>query len=264
LPLTVDIDGVCRSLTIPGSSSVTVNQNKALSVQIPTRVYPPPSGRLFLVGDATTGGWLNPVPIPDQEFTNIDGVTFGGIFDLKADKHYLFLPNNGDWSSKYACPNATVPDVRETAFFYYYYSGGNDFPSPTVPGLYKIMVDFENGKYHVTPFNQQYGLPATLYITGSATPAGAVSTVPVPSQQCTRLTSTKFEITIPLVINSTYMFISENGNLNKKFGIDGSAANTTFGGVFKPDGDSFTSPSTSGTYKITIDFFNNTYKLVKQ
>ena len=77
---------------------------KMTPYKIPPKVTPPASGRLFIVGSATAGGWNNPVPAPTQEFTKIDSVTYGGIFNLTGGNEYLLLPVNGDWSHKFPWP----------------------------------------------------------------------------------------------------------------------------------------------------------------
>jgi len=43
---------------------------------VPPKVTPPASKTLFLVGSATAGGWNNPVPVPTQQFTLVDSVTY--------------------------------------------------------------------------------------------------------------------------------------------------------------------------------------------
>ncbi|MFO0414871.1 MAG: SusE domain-containing protein, partial [Bacteroidota bacterium] len=53
---------------------------KATPYKIPPKVALPSSGKLFIVGGATQGGWNNPVPVPAQELAQIDETTFGGIF----------------------------------------------------------------------------------------------------------------------------------------------------------------------------------------
>jgi hypothetical protein len=59
---------------------------------VPPKVVPPSTDKLFLVGNATSGGWGNPVPLPAQEFTRIDSVTYDGTFYLNGGGQYLFLP----------------------------------------------------------------------------------------------------------------------------------------------------------------------------
>lgn len=231
--------------------------------KIPPRVALPASGKLFIVGGATQGGWTNPVPVPAQEFVRIDETTFGGIFQLTGGSYYLLLPENGSWSSKFAVPDNSIPGLNQGGDFQFYTSGGSDFPGPATSGLYKIIVDFQTGKFTVTPFTQQHGLPTELFIVGDATPGGWNNPVPVPAQQFTRINSSQFELTLALNANKNYLFLPENGNWGKKFGAVNNTANIKLGGPFAPEGQDIPSPESAGNYKITVDFLSGQYKLVK-
>ena len=114
---------------------------------IPPVVAPPTTGKLFLVGDATNGGWNNPVPVPAQEFTKKDALHFELTTDLIGGKEYLFLPLNGDWGHKYACKKKADQSASGGDFGYDF---GDNFPGPAASGKYKIEVDFQRGKYTVT------------------------------------------------------------------------------------------------------------------
>lgn len=231
--------------------------------KIPPKIPLPSSSRLFIVGGATVGGWNNPVPVPSQEFTRIDETTWGGIFQLTGGQFYLLLPVNGDWGHKYAVVNNTAPGISGGGDFIA--DAGQDIPAPATTGLYKIIVDFQTGKFTVTAFTQQHGLPTELYIVGDATPGGWSNPVPVPSQKFTRLTSTQFEIaSLALTPGKNYLFLPTNGDWSRKFGaVDNTAAGIKSGGPFKPEGQDMPSPDVAGNYKITVDFINNTYRLVK-
>ncbi len=234
---------------------------KIKTYKIPPKVTVPSQGRLFIVGDATAGGWNNPVPTPSQELTKIDSVTYGGIFNLVGGKQYLILPINGDWGFKYSVANNTVSGL----------SGGGDFganlsdnfPGPAASGLYKIMLNFHTGKFTVTPFTQQHGLPDSLYVVGDATPGGWNNPVPTPSQKFTRVNSTRFELTLALTTGKAYLFLPENGNWGKKFGAVNNLDPIKLGGPLKPEGQDMPSPDVSGNYKIVVDFINNSYTLTK-
>lgn len=114
---------------------------------IPPVVNPPVTGRLFLVGDATQGGWDNPVPTPAQEFTKKDALHFEITVALNGGKEYLFLPLNGDWGHKFACKKKADQSASGGDFGF---DLGDNFPGPTASGNYKIEVDFQRGKYTVT------------------------------------------------------------------------------------------------------------------
>ena len=242
------------------SNTVTL---KATPYKIPPKVALPTTGKLYLVGDATQGGWNNPVPVPTQELTRIDETTFGGIFNLVGGKQYLVLPLNGNWDNKFSVANGLAPGLAAGGDFGFNLS--DNFPGPAASGWYKLIMDFQTGKFSVTEFTQQHGLPEELYIVGDATPGGWNNPVPVPSQKFTRVNSTQFEIaSIALEAGKGYLFLPENGNWGKKFGaVDDQAAGIKLGGPLKPEGANMPSPDVTGNYKVTVDFANNSYKLVK-
>ena len=236
---------------------------KATPYKVPPKVPLPTSNRLFIVGDATDGGWTNPVPLPSQELTRIDETTFGGIFNLTGGKQYLVLPVNGSWDTKYSVANNQLPGLAAGGDFGF--NLNDNFPGPAANGLHKIMMDFQAGKFTVAPFNQQHGLPSQLFIVGDATPGGWTNPVPLPSQRFTRLNSTRFEITLPLTAGKNYLFLPENGSWDKKYGaVDNQAPGIkNAGGPLKPEGQDMPSPDVAGSYKITVNFLTNTYTLVK-
>ncbi|HEU4471205.1 MAG TPA: SusE domain-containing protein [Flavisolibacter sp.] len=262
----VDMDVRMISSYVNNNERLTSNtiRIRMTPYKIPPKVALPASGKLFIVGGATQGGWNNPVPVPSQELNRIDETTFGGIFQLTAGQSYLILPINGDWNAKYGgvgSNNSNNPDGDN------FKEGGSDLMSPAATGWYKLIFDFQQGKFTVTPFNDQHGLPAELFIVGGATPGGWNNPVPVPSQRFTRVNSTKFEIaTLALTPGEKYLLLPENGNWNKKFGaVDGAAtpAEIGLGGPMKPEGADIPAPAQAGNYKITVDFATGKYTLVK-
>lgn len=115
---------------------------------IPPKVAPPTTGRLYLVGSATPGGWNNPVPVPTQEFTQVSP-TFYQInsIALSGGNSYLLLPLNGDWGVKFGAIGANNSNnVNEDDFR----QGGGDLLAPALSGNYKIEVDFQRGKFKLT------------------------------------------------------------------------------------------------------------------
>ncbi len=137
---------------------------------VPPKVTPPASKTLFLVGSATAGGWNNPVPVPTQQFTLIDSVTYEGKFYLIGGQQYLALPVNGDWSNKYSVANNNAYGLANGGDFGFNLS--DNFPGPAVTGLYTIRFDFQAGKFTVT-LNKDF---ASLYVPGGYqnwTPASA-------------------------------------------------------------------------------------------
>lgn len=235
--------------------------------KIPPKVPIPASGRVFIVGGATDGGWNNPVPLPAQELARIDETTFGGIFNLQAGQAYLFLPVNGSWDRKFALPNSSLPNIAMGGPFAFYdvnVPGGSDFPSPSSTGLYKITLDFQQGLFALEPFTQQHGLPSDLFMVGGATPGGWSNPVPVPQQRLTRRNSVQWDITLNLQTGQDYLILPTNGSWDRKFGtVDRLIPNANRGGRFRPEGQDFIGPPTTGTWKFSIDFFNGTYQVTQ-
>jgi hypothetical protein len=230
---------------------------------VPPKVAPPASGELFLVGDATVGGWNNPVPVPTQQFEQIDSVTYGGVFELSKGKQYLMLPVNGDWSQKYAVSDNSVSGLSAGGSFSYYKSGGQNFPAPDSTGLYKIMVDFQHGTFTVTPYKQV--LPDSLFITGDAFSDAWANPVPA-TQMLTRINSCQFELTTPLLGGKQYLLLPVNGSWSNKFSVqDNSVAGLSAGGAFGYNlPANFPGPAAGGTYKILVNFLNYTFSVMAQ
>ena len=237
--------------------SSNVVRIKMTPYKVPPKVALPTSGKLFIVGDATAGGWNNPVPVPSQELARLDETTWGGIFQLTGGKQYLLLPVNGDWSHKFSVANNTVAGLSAGGNFGY--DLNDNFPGPATTGLYKIIVDFQAGKFTVTPYTGV--LPSNLYIVGDATAGGWNNPVPLPSQQFTRVNSSVFEITLPLTGGKEYLLLPVNGDWGHKFSVaNKSLPGLSAGGTFGYDlSDNFPGPATSGTYKITVNFITNKF-----
>lgn len=231
---------------------------KVTPYKIPPKIALPTTLKLFLVGDASQGGWNNPVPVPTQEFARIDETTWGGVFDLIGGKQYLVLPANGDWSHKFAVADNSVAGLSAGGDFGYDLS--QNFPGPAASGKYKIILDFQYGKFTVTPYSGQ--LPANLFAVGDATPGGWSNPVPVPSQQFTRLNSSQWELAMPVFggAGKEYLVLPVNGDWSNKFSVPNKTlAGLANGGVFGYNlNDNFPSPATAGRYKILLDFVQST------
>jgi hypothetical protein len=173
---------------------------------IPPKVEPPASGELFLVGNATDGDWGNPVPLPTQQFAEIDSVTYAGVFHLNAGGEYLILPVNGSWDQKYAVADKSVEGLSAGGDFGY--GLADNIPGPDSTGMYKIVLDFRHGKFTVTPFSME--LPDKLFIVGDAAPGGWNNPVPVPSQEFTRLNSCEFSLDISITGGKQYLLLPVN------------------------------------------------------
>jgi len=231
---------------------------KMTPYKIPPKVALPASGRLFIVGDASTFGWTNdaapPAFPPDREFSRIDETTWGGIFYMTGGGGYKLLQTQGDWNTQFhqVSGNALNGTFEQK-------NADPAFSSPTPAGWYKIIFDFQGGKYTVTPLSDP--LPQQLYITGDATAAGWVNNPP-PDQKFTRLNSTEYQITMPFVPGKYYKFLSSSGNWQPQFGGSsdtGGDLGANYGGGTDPS--SVPTPAVAGNYKITVNFLTNKYSV---
>ena len=102
---------------------------------------------LFIVGDATPGGWANPVPIPSQQFTQVTPGVFQLSIPLTSTKSYLLLPVNGDWSHKYG--GATDGIAGDGVLLADGNVPGSNTPAPAADGTYTIIVNFITMTYKV-------------------------------------------------------------------------------------------------------------------
>jgi starch-binding outer membrane protein SusE/F len=112
-----------------------------------------------------------------------------------------------------------------------------------------------------------YPVPAKLYITGAATPAGWMGdgAAPVAAQEFTKINSYTFQISsLQINPNSGFLFVPVYGNWSNKYGFTGAGlANNTSGDAFKPDGSDFKSPADAGAYKVTVNFKTGKYSFEK-
>jgi len=224
----------------------------------PTPKYPVPDA-LFIVGDATPGGWANPVPVPSQQLTKIDDNTFGAVLQLTGGKSYLLLPKNGDWGHKYNVSTSTANPDSDT---FSPDAGSNNIPGPSADGLYKIIVDFVTAKYTVTLLSTN-PVPANLFIVGDATAGAWANPVPTPSQQFTQISNAEFQISLPMIGGKSYLLLPKNGDWGHKYG-----GTSKTGGALLADNDvpgsNTPAPDASGNYMITVNFFSKQYTVTPQ
>lgn len=220
---------------------------------IPPKVTPPSSGKLFLVGSATGGGWNNPVPVPTQEFAKMSNTLYVGVFNLSGGNEYLMLPVNGDWSNKYSVQDNSLPGLSAGGDFGF--NLPQNFPGPSTSGWYKITADFQSGRFSCVPYVGA-NVPANLFMVGDATPGGWSNPVPTPSQQFTRLNSVQFELTLPITGNKQYLFLPVNGDWGNKYAVsNNSLPGLSAGGYFGYNlSDNFPGPANDGNYKIEVNF----------
>jgi len=116
---------------------------------IPPKVAPPASGKLFITGSATPGGWMGSpaAELASQKFTQVSPTLYVlNNIALTGGGSYLLVPQYGDWGAKYGGLGANnMNNVNGDDFK----ANGSDLAAPA-SGNYKIEVDFQRGKFTVT------------------------------------------------------------------------------------------------------------------
>ena len=106
-------------------------------------------GQLYIIGDATVGGWPNPVPELTQKFTRVSITKYTIEVQLNGGKQFLLLPKNGSWDKKYG--NACGSDRCNAETGAAFKEQGDNFKGPASTGLYIIEVNFVTGTFTVVP-----------------------------------------------------------------------------------------------------------------
>jgi len=166
LPLDRDVTVYARVVSSLRFESAVNGQLASNFVTIKTRPYAPPpvvkppsTNKLYLIGDATTtvrgnpspdGGWTNSGPIPTLvTFKQISNTLYELTVALDGGKSVLFLPEWGSWNVKYGYDGLAnnLNNVNGDKLL----EGGKDIKVPAASGNYKISVDFQIGKFTITP-----------------------------------------------------------------------------------------------------------------
>lgn len=138
------------------NNSATLMSNvlkfKVTPYAIPPKVTPPASGQLYITGAATPAGWQCGCPTDvapaSQTFTQVSPTLYElPNIALNGGQSYLLLPVYGSWSAKYGFTGSNnANNVNGDDFK----AEGGDLMAPAANGNYKIVVDFQRGKFTVT------------------------------------------------------------------------------------------------------------------
>lgn len=132
-----------------------VIQLTATPYSIPPKVNPPAAGTLYITGSATPASWMGggDPEVLTQKFTKISDTQYELTVNLTGGGSYLLVPRYGNWSpvspdpEKYGFTGAN--NANNVAGDDFKASGG-DILAPAASGNYKIVVDFQRGKFIVT------------------------------------------------------------------------------------------------------------------
>ena len=115
----------------------------------PPKITPPASGNLYIVGDATPGGWPPLSNDPSVEkFTKISATYYQLTIHLNADKEFKYVEIPGQWVQQWSVKTEQAVGDPSTMNADLYFNGAN-CRAPSVTGNYKITVDFQTGTYNM-------------------------------------------------------------------------------------------------------------------
>jgi len=227
--------------------------SNAVNISITTFTPIPPV--LFIIGDATPLGWNNnPGLSPTQQFTRIDGVSYGIVINLTAGGSYLFLPEDHNlWTHKYGGASAVGGALLADGAV-----PGSNTPAPATSGTYKIVVNFQTATYTVTSVTTT--IPPVLFIIGDATPLGWNNNSGLsPTQQFTRIDAVSYGIVVNLTAGGSYLFLPEDQGLwTHKYGGTSATGGTLLADGAVP-GSNTPAPASTGNYQIIVNFQTGTY-----
>ncbi len=110
-----------------------------------------------------------------------------------------------------------------------------------------------------------YPVPASLFITGSATAKSWMGggDAAVVSQQFTKTNSYTFVLSgFPIIGGQEFLLVPVYGNWTNKYGTVGANdTNNTSGDAFVPAGNNFLAPAASKAYTITVNFKTGKYSI---
>ena len=223
---------------------------------VPFSVKLPP---IYLLGDATDPGWDNQNALPAPYMS--PGI-YGIVAHLKANAYLKFIKTLGAWAPQWGTdangtntggnlvyrPDETVSDPPA-------------IPSPAVEGDYRVVADIDKLTYTIYP------IPDVVYLVGGATTIGWDA---ANALAFTKNSVGKYSLTTDLSVgNGGMKILAAQGQWAPQWGApDGSSP--VFGKLAyratesNPDPPQIPEPSVAGTYKIVIDFTENTYTITKQ
>lgn len=209
---------------------------------------------IYILGDATDAGWDNNVALP---LTYEGGSVFSIVTNLQASKGIKIISRLGAWAPQWGTdatgtpeggpliyrPDETVPDPAQ-------------IPSPAVAGTYKVTVDTALLTYTI-------GQPTPeLYLLGDGSPAGWSNTDAIPMNG----SGGNYSLTIDLPGGGNLKFITTLGQWAPQYGTDATGTSAEGPLVYRPDEatpdpPAIPAPAAPGSYTITVNTNNLTYKI---
>jgi starch-binding outer membrane protein SusE/F len=210
---------------------------------------------IYLVGDATLGGWDNKLGQPMPLWA---AGLYGVVTPLSASKWIKALKTSGAWAPQWGQGTGTW-DAGTLA--YRATEAATDppsIPSPAAAGEYYVIFNVTALTYTVT------AMPAVVYLVGDGCSAGWT---PTAGLAFTKTGVGKYSLTTSLnAAKSLKIMYSNSGAWAPQWGTVTGAISALGKLAWRPnetvaDPASIPSPTTAGNYKIELDFNENTYKI---
>ncbi|HLK30259.1 MAG TPA: SusE domain-containing protein [Puia sp.] len=155
------VAGVSHNLDVRVTATLTNNSAvihsnvvnlTATPYTIPPKVTPPSTGTLFIVGSAVpVSGWNNPISpasqVAIQQFTPVSPTVYSITIALLGGGSFKLIAADGSWNEQWSTAIKNDPNEVSGGDFIF---NGNDALGPVADGTYKIVVDFQRGKFSVT------------------------------------------------------------------------------------------------------------------
>lgn len=247
----VNYGGSTSTLSQNGSNlSVSTAGVYRVSIDLANMKYDIRPGRMGFVGGATGAGWNPPNVFPDYAMGAPANNLFVGLTDFTTDGWKLI--DNNTWNDG----SNSVTETRS------YGSTGGDgstmevnganFPNIATAGRYRVIWDgrdVDNIKYFISPATE-------MRVVGDGiNQAGVNDWDPASSPQMAYSGNGVWTITIALKANKDIKFLA--GNAWGAFDYEDNSGQSQATGVAKKikweGGNNFKTPTTAGTYTITLD-----------
>ena len=223
-----------------------------ISIDVANLKYDIRTGRMGFVGGATGAGWTPANVFPNYAMGAAATNLFVGITNFTADGWKMI--DHNDWNDA----SFTVTNARS-----YGSSGGSgsslqvngdNMPNITTAGTYRVIWDGRN----VDNVKYEMSAAAEMRLVGDGiNQAGVNDWDPATSPQMAYGGNGVWTITIALKANKDFKFLAGNtwtNNLDYEDNGDNGTAGTTIKRKIKWEGgDNFKTPSTAGTYTITLN-----------
>ncbi|HVU58591.1 MAG TPA: SusE domain-containing protein [Puia sp.] len=223
-----------------------------ISADIVAKTYDISAGRMGFVGAAVTGvGWDPPSVFPTAQMHFVGTNQFMGVYNFAADQWKMI---DGDhWNDGSNTP-AEVRSYGSTNSSTLVVNADN---MPNIPSAdtYKVTwdaSDLKNLKYTIMPWH--------MYLIGSAT-AGGWDNANAALPQLTYQGNGVWKITgVTLTGGQEFKFLMVKGTWDYNYGGTDPNTNAMAGGNISEGGGNI-QVTTTGTYTVTIDEYNRTYKV---